>query len=695
VSVLEPGAIFGRDFRIVKALRTGGMGAVYVADQISTGKQRALKVMAPELASDPATRERFVREARAASRIESDHVVEIVTAGVDDESDSPFLVMELLRGEELADSLARTGPLPLGDVAEILQQIGHALEQAHQQGIVHRDLKPENIFICASRRRDASFTAKILDFGIAKLVAESQKTGTQPLGTPLFMAPEQTDRKGKICPATDVWALGLIAFRLLTGQTFWLESESLPVLLREICIDPLPFASVRVRELAAAMPHGPPIPALPHGFDAWYARCVNRDIDARFQDAGEAVRAFAELVAVDAPRGVLTVSAGALPNRTSGPYDAMPSAAYSAVQARSGPQARSSTPGGQQVVITGGEGPGAVVEHATVAISSSSTGAPLSSTGKEAAKKGFPVPLIAAPLGIAAVIGVYLLTRGPSTEGSGAPQAVPSARAVSSVASATAPASATPAVAKGSCPEGSVLIPGGKMFMGARDPQRLCQADARGHGLELLPRQDGGDGQGLHGVRGEGRVREGAGPRELAGHQAGPGEAVQPAVQHRPRGPRRSPDQLRRVGDGGPLLQEDRAAAPHRGRVGVRGARVKPAQVPLGGRRAEREVPQRLRQGVQGVGPHQRHRPEDDVRRRRSLRGDGAGGLVPRGRDVARRARYGGQRVGVDGGLVRALQRRRGDGSEGAGHGDAEGDARGRFPRLHGGLGEAGLSLAG
>src|ERR1700694_2004668 len=120
MSDLQPGAVFGRDFRIVRALRQGGMGAVYIADQLSTGKQRALKVMAPELATDPSIRDRFVLEARAASSIESDHVVEIVTAGVDEETGAPYIVMELLKGEELADALARTGPLPLGDVAEIL-----------------------------------------------------------------------------------------------------------------------------------------------------------------------------------------------------------------------------------------------------------------------------------------------------------------------------------------------------------------------------------------------------------------------------------------------------------------------------------------------------------------------------------------------------------------------------------------------
>src|SRR3954468_3661349 len=143
--------IFGRDFKIVRPLAEGGMGAVYIADQLSTGKQRALKVMAPELAMDAGTRERFVLEARAGSKIESDHVVEVVTAGVDEETGAPFLVMELLRGEELADAAARLGPLPLGDVAEVLSQIGHALEMARLQGIVHRDLKLENIFLASSR----------------------------------------------------------------------------------------------------------------------------------------------------------------------------------------------------------------------------------------------------------------------------------------------------------------------------------------------------------------------------------------------------------------------------------------------------------------------------------------------------------------------------------------------------------------
>ncbi len=263
--VLQPGNIFGRDFQVLRALKAGGMGAVYVVEQLSTGKQRALKVMNPELSQDPATRERFVLEARAASQIDSDHVVEVVRPASTRRPGRSYLVMELLRGEELEDAQARLGPLPVGDVAEVPSQVGHALERAHAMGIVHRDLKPQNIFLAASRQ-GLAFTAKILDFGIAKLVADNKQTSTQALGSPLFMSPEQTDSKGRISPATDVWALGLITFSLLTSSAgLRRETESL---LRadasEIVVDLIPLASERLGEIGVA-------DKLPVGFDAVFA----------------------------------------------------------------------------------------------------------------------------------------------------------------------------------------------------------------------------------------------------------------------------------------------------------------------------------------------------------------------------------------------------------------------------------------
>lgn len=453
--------IFGRDFRVIRALRSGGMGAVYVVDQLSTGKQRALKVMAPELATDQATRERFVLEARAASKIESDHVVEIVTAGIDEQTGAPFLVMELLRGEELADVAERTGPMAIGDVAEVLAQVGHALEQAHAHGIVHRDLKPENIFLAASKRRDATFTAKVLDFGIAKLVADSQKTGTQPLGTPLFMSPEQTDRKGKICPGTDVWALGLITFRLLAGQHFWREATgegSLAMLLREIVVDEIPFASVRAAELGVQE-------RLPAGFDAWFSRCVNRDIDERFADAGAAVRAFAELVPEGAQRG--TISIQVPPSAVEGTQP---------VTSTGQTSSRSAQPERIRVIPTGGGAPGGV-NDATQAMAAAPVTSPSALAGSTGAvaqsqpvaaspRKSSTGLLLGGALLAMAVGGTFVLMK----IGGITPPPIPS------IPTHSAPRAAAPvapvvssAAAAGGCPDGMALIPGGITVLGARD----------------------------------------------------------------------------------------------------------------------------------------------------------------------------------------------------------------------------------
>lgn len=464
-AVLQQGTVFGRDFRILRALKSGGMGAVFVVEQLSTGRQRALKVMNPDLAQNPVTRERFVLEARAASQIDSDHVVEIVTAGVDEDTGAPYLVMELLRGEELEDAFARLGPLPVGDVAEVLSQVGHALERAHAMGIVHRDLKPQNIFLAASRRKDAPFTVKILDFGIAKLVADSQnqKTSTQALGSPLYMSPEQTDSRGRITPATDVWALGLIAFRLLTGEEFWRETQSLPALLREVVVEPIAFASERAREIGAA-------DKLPVGFDAWFARCVNRDIDARFPEAGACVRAFAELVEPGAPCGKLAINvqmAQTSPSFVAG----MPASALIGSAAQRNPLGTGSQPA---PIMTGPPASHPAASALVASMPASVTGQPtVAGAAAPAApvKRGVPTAaLVGVPFLLGAAVAVFFVVKGSSPSGSGA------GVAASAAPSASASASAPAVVPAAECPAGMVKIPGGPMFMGARD--LIASADA-------------------------------------------------------------------------------------------------------------------------------------------------------------------------------------------------------------------------
>ncbi len=296
---MAPGTLFVGEYRIVRPLRSGAMGDVYVVEQVNTGRLRALKVLSADIIAEPGARERFEREARVGGRIDSDHIVEVVAAGVDPSTGSPFLVMELLKGEDLEELSEQLQRLPLGDVGEILSQISHGLERAHALGIVHRDIKPANVFLASPRRKGATFTVKILDFGIAKAVENHKLTGSQPLGTPLYMAPEQMENASDVTPAADVWALGLVAFRLLTGFDFWVAAnDTLAALIREVVVTPLQLATQRAQALGAR-------DRLPPGFDAWFARCVVRSPAARFADAGECVRAFAELIPPGAENGAV------------------------------------------------------------------------------------------------------------------------------------------------------------------------------------------------------------------------------------------------------------------------------------------------------------------------------------------------------------------------------------------------------
>ena len=175
---LTPGSVFAADYRILRPLSGGGMGAVYAAEQISTGNLRALKLMHPHLVEDEALRRRFEREARVGSRIASDHIVQVIAAGIDEPTGTPWIAMEMLEGETLGAYVERRGALSKGEAAEIIRQLGHALGAAHAVGVVHRDLKPDNIFIASARRSGAELLVKVLDFGIAKVVAEAKPSAT-------------------------------------------------------------------------------------------------------------------------------------------------------------------------------------------------------------------------------------------------------------------------------------------------------------------------------------------------------------------------------------------------------------------------------------------------------------------------------------------------------------------------------------
>lgn len=207
---LSPGTVVGGEYVLDRAIGEGGMGAVFLARQRSTNRLRALKVLNAAVVADERSRERFAREAMAASLIDSEHVVEVIAAGIDEALGGvPWLAMEFLEGEELTDHVTRQPErrLPQSHVCVVLEQVFHAISAAHAAGVVHRDIKPQNVFLARSRLVGVPFVVKVLDFGIAKFVSETApQSRTSSLGTPGWMAPEQVER-GLATPAADVWAL--------------------------------------------------------------------------------------------------------------------------------------------------------------------------------------------------------------------------------------------------------------------------------------------------------------------------------------------------------------------------------------------------------------------------------------------------------------------------------------------------------
>ncbi|MCC7538746.1 MAG: serine/threonine protein kinase [Deltaproteobacteria bacterium] len=319
---LVPGQWIGGEFRVVRPLAAGGMGSVYVAEQRGTGKLRALKTLHAPIATDAAAVERFVREAHVGASIASEHVVEVIGAGVDAQTGIAFIAMELLEGETLEARVLARGPMPPGEVALVFRQLAHALSAAHRAGIVHRDLKPQNVVLVHARRGDSPFTVKILDFGIAKLIESATSAGnSQVIGSPPWMAPEQLDAGAPITPATDVWSLGLIAFFLLTSRVYWRgATASIPTLVAEIVLAPLAPASERARELGAS-----PLP--PYAFDAWFARAVARRPADRFASVDAMLAALETLVIVPASEPLALRSyppvAGLAPTVAAGPPSAL------------------------------------------------------------------------------------------------------------------------------------------------------------------------------------------------------------------------------------------------------------------------------------------------------------------------------------------------------------------------------------
>jgi eukaryotic-like serine/threonine-protein kinase len=263
--------------RLVRPLGQGAMGSVWVADHLTLGTRVAVKFMAPVYVQHSGFAERFRREAMAAAQIKHPHVAHVIDHGVTSDG-ALYIAMELLDGETLRARIDRLGALHLAEVVRIVGQTAKALGRAHHLGIVHRDVKPDNLFVMDL---DGEPFVKILDFGVAKLDQSGTMNATSTgslLGTPLYMSPEQLLSAKHVDYQADLWALAVVTYQALTGG--------------------LPFVGDTVGALSVAVHAGtfaPPSarrPGLPPAVDAWMARALQRDPNARFRSAKEMAEAL-------------------------------------------------------------------------------------------------------------------------------------------------------------------------------------------------------------------------------------------------------------------------------------------------------------------------------------------------------------------------------------------------------------------
>jgi tRNA A-37 threonylcarbamoyl transferase component Bud32 len=220
-------------YRVERVLGQGGMGVVVAATHVDLDQRVALKFLLPEALAHPELVERFAREAKAAARIQSQHVVRVLDTGKMP-TGAPFMVMEYLEGDDLSDVLEREGRIPVARVVDYLLEACEAVGEAHAAGIVHRDLKPANLFL--AKQRDRRSMVKVLDFGISKLddPTSAPITRTQTMmGSPHYMSPEQLVSSKHVDARSDIWALGVIFYELASGRRPF-DGESMPEVVGQI-----------------------------------------------------------------------------------------------------------------------------------------------------------------------------------------------------------------------------------------------------------------------------------------------------------------------------------------------------------------------------------------------------------------------------------------------------------------------------
>jgi serine/threonine protein kinase len=269
---LVAGDILAGKYRVENVLGVGGMGMVVAAMHLQLEQRVAIKCMLPEALGNVEATQRFLREARAAVKLRSEHVCRVFDVGTLDNG-SPYMVMEHLEGTDLDGVLHQRGAIPVNLAVEYVLQACEAVAEAHALGIVHRDLKPGNLFL--TYRPDGTPFVKVLDFGISKAIGVDLNVTrtTTVMGSPAYMSPEQMRSTKLVDGRTDIWALGIILYQLVSGKVPF-QAETFTELCLKVAMDPLP-----------AMP---PLPyGTPSGFEAVVRRALEKDQALRFSTVSE------------------------------------------------------------------------------------------------------------------------------------------------------------------------------------------------------------------------------------------------------------------------------------------------------------------------------------------------------------------------------------------------------------------------
>ncbi len=275
---VEVGQILAGKYRIDRVLGAGGMGVVVAATHVHLDQRVAIKFLLPAALANADVVARFQREARAAVKIQSEHVARVIDVGTL-ESGAPYMVMEYLEGVDLSQRIAEERTLPVADVVRFVLEACEALAEAHAAGIVHRDLKPANLFL--ARRADKTSMVKVLDFGISKsnVAGSGGITSTQAvMGSPYYMSPEQLMSAKHVDHRADIWSLGIVLYEALVGTPPYV-GDTMPEIVAQILQAGAP--SVRAKR-----------PDVPAELDAIVARCLSKDASTRYRDVAELATAL-------------------------------------------------------------------------------------------------------------------------------------------------------------------------------------------------------------------------------------------------------------------------------------------------------------------------------------------------------------------------------------------------------------------